>query len=167
MAQLVFIVIGLVTLIAALGVVTTRNMVHAALFLIVTLFGVAVMYVLLSAGFFAVVQVVIYIGAISILFIFAVMLTRNIGATDQSGINRGWLLALFLSLVLFVGVFLALQPWSGFTTLAPPLANNAPTIQELGMALVSANGYVIPFEIASVLLVAAMVGAIYVAWGRK
>jgi len=111
--------------------------------------------------------VVIYIGAISILFIFAVMLTRNIGATDQSGINRGWLLALFLSLVLFVGVFLALQPWSGFTTLAPPLANNAPTIQELGMALVSANGYVIPFEIASVLLVAAMVGAIYVAWGRK
>jgi NADH-quinone oxidoreductase subunit J len=165
--QLVFIVIGLVTLIAALGVVTTRNMVHAALFLIVTLFGVAVMYVLLSAGFFAVVQVVIYIGAISILFIFAVMLTRNIGATDQSGINRGWLLALFLSLVLFVGVFLALQPWSGFTTLAPPLANNAPTIQELGMALVSANGYVIPFEIASVLLVAAMVGAIYVAWGRK
>jgi len=53
--QLVFIVIGLVTLIAALGVVTTRNMVHAALFLIVTLFGVAVMYVLLSAGFFAVV----------------------------------------------------------------------------------------------------------------
>jgi NADH-quinone oxidoreductase subunit J len=165
--QLVFIVIGLVTLIAALGVVTTRNMVHAALFLIVTLFGVAVMYVLLSAGFFAVVQVVIYIGAISILFIFAVMLTRNIGATDQSGFNRGWLLALFLSLVLFVGVFLALQPWSGFTTLAPPLANNAPTIQELGMALVSANGYVIPFEIASVLLVAAMVGAIYVAWGRK
>jgi NADH-quinone oxidoreductase subunit J len=165
--QLVFIVIGLVTLIAALGVVTTRNMVHAALFLIVTLFGVAVMYVLLSAGFFAVVQVVIYIGAISILFIFAVMLTRNIGATDQSAINRGWLLALFLSLVLFVGVFLALQPWSGFTTLAPPLANNAPTIQELGMALVSANGYVIPFEIASVLLVAAMVGAIYVAWGRK
>lgn len=165
--QLVFIAIGLVTLIAALGVVTTRNMVHAALFLIVTLFGVAVMYVLLSAGFFAVVQVVIYIGAISILFIFAVMLTRNIGATDQSGINRGWLLALFLAVVLFVGVFLALQPWSGFTTLAPPLANNAPTIQELGLALVSANGYVIPFEVASVLLVAAMVGAIYVAWGRK
>lgn len=165
--QIVFIVVGLVTLVAALGVVTTRNMVRAALYLIVTLFGVAVVYVLLSAGFFAVVQVVIYIGAISILFIFAVMLTRNIGSKEQPGINRGWLLALFLAGVLFVGIFLAFLPWPGFSTTAPPLASNAPTIQELGLALVSPNGYVIPFEVASVLLVAAMVGAIYVAWGKK
>ncbi len=165
--QIIFLLTAAVTLGAALMVVSARNMVRAALFLIVTLFGVAVLYVLLNAGFFAVVQVVVYIGAISILFIFAVMLTRNISAPEQPVINRGWLLAVFLAVVLFVGVFLALQGWSGFSTLAAELPNDTSTIQQLGVALVSPNGYLIPFEVASVLLVAAMVGAIYVAWGKK
>lgn len=165
--QILFIVVGLVTLGSAIMVVSTRNMVRAALYLIVTLFSIAVLYVMLNAGFFAVVQVVIYIGAISILFIFAVMLTRNVMAWDRSAVNRGWLLAAFLAVVLFAGIFLAFQGWAGFSTLPPTLVDDTPTIQQLGLALVSPDGYVIPFEVASVLLVAAMVGAIYVAWSRK
>jgi NADH-quinone oxidoreductase subunit J len=165
--QIIFLVIGAVTLAAAVLVVTTRNMIRAALYLIVTLFGVAVLYVLLSAGFFAVVQVVVYIGAIAILFIFAVMLTRNLIMEKGYAVNKGWPLALLLAVVLFVGVFLALQGWSGFASTAPELVSDTATIEELGRALVSPDGYVIPFEVASVLLVAAMVGAIYVAWGRK
>ena len=70
--------------------VMTRNLVHAALWLIVTLFGVAVLYAILDAGFLAVVQVVIYIGAIAILFIFAVMLTRKEMRDRGEQQNQGW-----------------------------------------------------------------------------
>jgi NADH-quinone oxidoreductase subunit J len=165
--QILFLIIGLVTLGSAVMVVTTRNMVRAALYLIVTLFSIAVLYVMLNAGFFAVVQVVIYIGAISILFIFAVMLTRDVMSWENRATNRNWLLAAFLALVLFSGIVLALVNWPGITAQAPALADDTPVLQELGRALVSPDGYVIPFEVASVLLVAAMVGAIYVAWGKK
>src|SRR5574340_1167440 len=88
--QIIFLVVGAVILGSALMVVTTRNLVHAALWLIVTLFGVAVLYALLNAGFLAVVQVVIYIGAIAILFIFAVMLTRMDQREGFPQLNRGW-----------------------------------------------------------------------------
>ena len=76
--QIVFILVAILTLGSALMVVTTRNLVHAALWLVVALFGVAVFFVLLHAGFLAVAQVVIYIGAIAILTIFTIMLTRRV-----------------------------------------------------------------------------------------
>ncbi|MGW8224503.1 MAG: NADH-quinone oxidoreductase subunit J, partial [Anaerolineales bacterium] len=76
--QVVFLITAVVSLGGAVMVVTARNLIHAALWLILTLFGVAVMYGLLSATFFTVIQVVIYIGAITILMIFAIMLTRRI-----------------------------------------------------------------------------------------
>ena len=75
--QIVFLIVALVTLFSGLMVVTTRNLVHAALWLVATLFGVAITYALLNASFLAVVQVVVYIGAIAILFIFAVMRVLN------------------------------------------------------------------------------------------
>ncbi len=77
--EIIFLVVALVTLYAALEVVTTNNLIHAALWLIVTLFGVAAIFALLSAPFLAVVQVMVYIGAIAILMIFAIMLTRGVG----------------------------------------------------------------------------------------
>jgi hypothetical protein len=83
--QLIFIIIAAISLGGALMVVTTRNLVHAALWLILTLFGVAVLFVLLNAGFLAIVQVVVYIGAIAILMIFAIMLTRQVmGGVDNT-----------------------------------------------------------------------------------
>ena len=78
--QIIFIVCSAIVLGGALLVVTTRNLFHAALFLILSFFGVAGFYVLLEAGFFAVAQVLVYIGAISILVIFSVMLTRGMQA---------------------------------------------------------------------------------------
>jgi NADH-quinone oxidoreductase subunit J len=80
--QIIFIAAATVTLVAAFFVVSTKNLIHSAFWLILALFGVAVTYVLLQAGFFAVVQVVVYIGAISILFIFAAMLTRILCGID-------------------------------------------------------------------------------------
>jgi len=85
--QVVFLITAVVSLGGAVMVVTARNLIHAALWLILTLFGVAVMYGLLSATFFTVIQVVIYIGAITILMIFAIMLTRRI-RQEPSGRSR-------------------------------------------------------------------------------
>src|SRR3989337_4500895 len=102
--QVVFLVTAVVTLGGAVMVVTARNLVHAALWLILTLFGIAVMFALLNAGFLAVVQVVIYIGAISILMIFAIMLTRRVMQDVGPQLNPGWWIAGLLSVVLFGGL---------------------------------------------------------------
>ena len=86
--QIFFLIVGVVILGSALMVVTTGNLIHAALWLIVTLFGVAVLYAILNASFLAVVQVVVYIGAIAILFIFAVMLTRKEMRDPRSAVEQ-------------------------------------------------------------------------------
>jgi NADH-quinone oxidoreductase subunit J len=165
--QIIFLIIAIFTLGAALMVVSTRNLVHAALYLIVTLFGVAVLFALLNAAFFTVVQVVIYIGAISILMIFAIMLTRRVMQDTGPVLNPGWWLAALLALGLFGGLTWLLSQWSGFSMAMPELPPGTDPLQQLGVALVSPNAYVLPFELASVLLLAALVGAIVIAWERR
>ena len=165
--QFIFLVTAAVTLLAAIQVVTRHNLVHAALFLIVSLFGVAVFFVLLEAGFLAVVQVIVYIGAIAILLIFGVMLTRRL--TDESvpaaNIGYGW--AAVIAGILLFSLVAMLSLWPSFNTEAPRLPSADDTIIELGKALVSPNAYLIPFEVASVLLLAALVGGIYISWLRR
>ena len=165
--QILFIIVAAITLIAGLSVVTSRNLIHSALWLILTLFGVAIFYVLLDAGFFAVIQVIIYIGAIAILFIFAAMLTRRVMQDTGPQTNPNWWLGALIALLLFAGIALVLVNWQGFNTAAPELSNASGRINQLGLALVSPDQYVLPFELASILLVAAMVGAIYVAGEKK
>ena len=165
--QITFLIVALVTLITGVLVVTTRNIVHAALWLVATLFGVAITYALLNASFLAVVQVVVYIGAIAILFIFAVMLTRKDMRDQGPQMNRNWWLGALLSVATFAGLISLLRGWNGFSQTASAYPSDFDAISELGNALVSPAGYVLPFEVASVLLVAALVGAVYVAFNRK
>jgi NADH-quinone oxidoreductase subunit J len=165
--QIVFLLTAIVTLGSALMVVTDRNLIHAAFWLILTLFGVAVFFVLLNAGFLAVAQVVIYIGAISVLMIFAIMLTRRLAIEPGSQTNHNWGWAALIAVVLFGGLAWMLSSWQGFSTPMPALSPEANPLVRLGEALVSPNAYVLPFEVASVLLLAALVGAIMVAWERK
>jgi len=165
--QIIFLITAVVTLLAALMVVASRHLVHSALWLILALFGVAVLYVLLDAGFFTVAQVLIYIGAIAILFIFAVMLTRRDMRDSGPQHTPGWWLAAILAALMFAGVMIMLISWTGFSTPLPALAADADTLSRLGLALVSPDGYLLPFELASVLLVAAMIGAIYVSLAKK
>lgn len=166
--QIIFFLTGALILGSALMVVAARKLLHAALWLVVTLFGAAVLYALLQANFLAVVQVVVYIGAIAILFIFAVMLTRR-EMRDQGPQTRpNWWLPALLGLLVLAGmVFLIVnQPNVGRTAQALP--QGLDTLQALGTALVSPNAYVLPFEVASILLLAALVGAVYIAGvGRK
>ncbi len=165
--QLIFLLVALFTLSSGFMVVTTTNLVHAALWLVSTLFGVAVTFALLNAGFLAVVQVVVYIGAIAILFIFAVMLTRKDIRDQGPQMNRGWWVGALIAVLVFVGLFFLLQGWNGLSKTAADIPSSFDAISELGNALVSPNAYVLPFEVASVLLVAALVGAVYVAFNRK
>ena len=165
--QIVFLLVALFTLGSGVMVVTTRNLVHAALWLVATLFGVAVAYAVLNASFLAVVQVVVYIGAIAILFIFAVMLTRKDMRDQGPQMNANWWFGALLSVLVFIGLFFLLQGWSGLSKTASDIPTGFDAISELGTALVSPTAYVLPFEVASVLLVAALVGAVYVAYNRK
>jgi NADH-quinone oxidoreductase subunit J len=165
--QIIFIFVALFTLGSGLMVVTTGNMVHAAFWLVSTLFGVAVTFAVLHASFLAVVQVVVYIGAIAILFIFAVMLTRKDMRDRGPQLNRNWWFGALIAVLVFAGLFLLLQGWDGLSRTAAPYPADFDAIAALGEALVSPNAYVLPFEVASVLLVAALVGAVYVAFNRK
>ena len=165
--QIIFLLVALFTLGSGLMVVTTGNLIHAALWLVSTLFGVAVVFAILNAGFLAVVQVVVYIGAIAILFIFAVMLTRKDMRDQGPQMNRNWWFGALIAVLVFAGLFFLLQGWSGLSTTAAAIPAGFDAISELGNALVSPDAYVLPFEVASVLLVAALVGAVYVAFNRK
>ncbi|MFH1186455.1 MAG: NADH-quinone oxidoreductase subunit J [Chloroflexota bacterium] len=165
--QLVFLGVGAIILISALLVVTSRNLIHAALWLIVTLFGVAILFALLNAGFLAIVQVVIYIGAIAILFIFAVMLTHKDMRDRGRQLNRAWWLSAIVAALSFGGLVWMLQGWSGFDKSAAALPADFDAVGSLGNALIAPDAFVLPFEVASVLLLAALIGAVYVAFTRK
>jgi len=161
--QIIFLIVAVGIVGSALMVVTTRKMIHAALWLVAALFGVAILYAILQAGFLVVVQVVVYIGAIAILFIFAVMLTRRDMRDQGSQSRKGWWVAALLALLTFGGLAFILSQWEGFSKLAAEIPTDADTLGALATALVSPNAYVLPFEVASVLLLAALIGAVYVA----
>jgi NADH-quinone oxidoreductase subunit J len=161
--EIVFLLTGAVILGSALMVVTTRKILHAALWLVVTLFGVAVLYALLQANFLAVIQVVVYIGAIAILFIFAVMLTRRDLMERGVQTRPNWWIPAVLGLLILTGLVLLIFSVPGVDRTATPMPVGLDPVLALGNALVSPDGYVLPFEVASVLMLAALVGAIYVA----
>lgn len=165
--QIIFLITAGFTLGSALMVVTARNLIHAALWLVSTLFGVAVTYALLNANFIAVVQVTVYIGAIAILFIFAVMLTRRDLRDSGPQMNKNWWAGALLAVLTFAGLAFLLQGWSGISKTAAALPSDFDAISALGEALVSPDAFVLPFEVASVLLLAALVGAVYLAFNKK
>jgi NADH:ubiquinone oxidoreductase subunit 6 (subunit J) len=164
--QILFLISAVATLGAALTVVTAHNLVHAALALIATFFGVAILFVLLQAGFLATGQVVLYIGAIAILIIFAIMLTRRVMQDSGPQTNQQWWLAALLSLALFVALWVILQQVPALQNVTGSQPIPSDSIQRLGFGFVDPNQYMLPFELASVLLLIALVGSIVIA-GEK
>ncbi len=158
LSHVLFVLFGLMVLGGAIAVVTVRNLFHAALWLMLVFFGMAGFYVLLEAPFFAAAQLFIYMGAIGILIIFAIMLTRAFMRQPMPRANEQWWLAALLAAVLLgVMVFLILQ------NIRPDIMAEAVpenTIHILGVTLVDPTGYALPFEVASVLLVMALIGAV-------
>jgi len=140
---------------------------HAALWLVLALGGVAASFALLEAGFFALIQVAVYIGAIAILIIFAVMLTRRVMEDTGPQVNKNWPVALVAAGGTLAGLVYLLSQWQGFLSPAQTMPAAGENLVQFGQALVSPTGYLVPFEVASVLLVAALIGAIFVAGEPK
>jgi NADH-quinone oxidoreductase subunit J len=109
----------------------------------------------------------VYIGAIAILFIFAVMLTRREMLDKVAQTRSNWWLPALLGLLILAGLVFLILGQPGFGQSAAPLPEGIDTLRSLGTALVSPDEFVLPFEVASVLLLAALVGAVYIATGRK
>ncbi len=165
--QIVFLLTSAAILGAAFMVVTSRRVLHSALYLVATLFGVAAIFAILQAGFFAVAQVIVYIGAITMLIIFAVMLTRQVMNDSGPQQNYLWWAGAGAALVVFGGLAGVLLSWAPFRQPIGEFESSGQTAVLLGQALVSPTGYVVPFEVASILLLAALIGAIYIARDRK
>ncbi|HLF28030.1 MAG TPA: NADH-quinone oxidoreductase subunit J [Anaerolineae bacterium] len=162
--QLIFLFFALLLLAGAAAVVTMRNLFHAAQCMAFCFFAVAGLFVLLQADFLAVVAVLLGIGAIAILIIFAIMLTRGVGV-GAPGLTRRWPLALAIVVILFGLLTIVFTGFAWSTTQPPPVGDDA--IEALGIALVDPNQYLLPFEVAGVMLVATLIGSIYIARGRK
>jgi NADH-quinone oxidoreductase subunit J len=165
--QIIFLLVAVGTLASAVMVVSVRRIMHAALWLVLALMGVAVLMALLETRFFAIIQLLVYIGAIAILIIVSVMLTRRIMEDDGPQIIRYWPVGAVAAAALLAGLVGVLSTWSRFGTSTRTVAAGGEDIRAFGLALVNPSGFMIPFEVASILLLAAMIGAIFVALERK
>ncbi|SOD95034.1 NADH-quinone oxidoreductase subunit J family protein [Spirosoma fluviale] len=173
MVQLAFYFFAALTLGGALAVLLTRNVLYAAFFLLLTLFGVAGLFVLASADFLAIAQIMIYVGGVLVLVIFGVMLTHKPerpADTNSQQPNRiisasrfakgaGWIIPVLVVGALFVALQTLLAR-ANFSLLDQPAGwqNTTPVIGKQLM-----TEYVVPFEIAGILLLASLVGATYLA----
>ena len=158
-AQAVFYALAGVAVVSALLVITRRNPVHSAIWLIITLLSVALLYLQLQAEFIAAVQIILYIGGIMVLFLFVIMLVNLDVALRQEQFNRQWGVAGLAALLLAgeLGAVIYLGRGTMALPQAPPGALQ-PNTELIGSALYQA--YMLPFEIASLLLLVAMVGAV-------
>jgi NADH-quinone oxidoreductase subunit J len=163
MSLVVFVVVALVAVGSALGLVLRRNPIHGALFLVVNLGSIAVFYLMLGAEFLAAAQVIVYAGAIMVLFVFAIMVL--IPGKEETGPDprrRLRLWALPAGGLLFLHVRGWVLFWGGATPAAGPPAPGG--VEAIGRLLFT--DYLFPFELTSVLLLAAMVGVLLLARRR-
>ena len=154
MSESLFVLAAILTLGGGIGVVATRNVVHAALFLLVSLVAVAGLYLLVFAEFLALVQVLIYGGAIVIVLLFAIMLTRSHDYPRISD-NPQRPLAIVAGLAVF-GVLAAAFLWK----IPPESSAEGPGLSALGNSLFT--NWALPFEVVSLVLLVALIGAIVI-----
>ena len=153
-----FWIIAVVAVVSALGVVFLRNVFRAALSLVLCFLMVAGLYVTLSADFLAAVQILVYVGAISVLIILAIMMTRDV---QQGSPSNKMKIPVFVTVVIFLGIMIfTVTKTSWQISGEAPLA---PTTAPLALKLFSETGFILPVEIAAVLLLAAVLGAIVIA----
>src|SRR5688572_24535267 len=156
--DLVFYLLASLTIVSAAGVAFSRTIIYSAISLLGALLGAGALYVLLNADYVAVTQLLIYIGGVLVLILFAVMLTSKIGEKGHSNPSVGILPGLgLLAVVLGVFTFVAVRaPWK--TTGNLETAQTAKTIGDLFLA-----EYLLPFEVASLVLLSSLVGAVVIA----
>jgi NADH-quinone oxidoreductase subunit J len=161
MATIVFFIFAIIAVAAAWGVVTSKNIVHSALFLALSFSGVAVLYILLNAEFLAAVQILIYTGAVSIMVVFAVMLTLRGDISESSQTTKKWGWGALVGALVFAMIALVILTNEEWRILPMP-AMTGGTVELSNLLL---QWYMIPFEAAAILLTIALIGAVILAKG--
>ena len=159
----VFWILSALTVLGALAAVLLKNTVHCALAVTVAFAGLALLYLQLDAQFAGFAQILIYIGAVAILVVFAILLTRGSETPKQGIFSRSW----FTGMTIAAGVF-AVLGWAVIQSMRVfPRQDEAPavTVNQIGNALI--DRYVLPLEIVALLLTAALIGAVIVAMHEK
>jgi len=151
-----FLILAVITLGSALALVLSKNIVHSALFLVLSFIGVAGLYLLMQASFLAAVQILVYGGAIAIVLVFGVMLTqrRNMSSTNLFNRKQGIVFGVVLALLVVISKIIWLNKWESVAVIKTTVNN---------IATVMLQQYVLPFEIVAILLLVAMIGAIVLA----
>ncbi|WP_434511611.1 NADH-quinone oxidoreductase subunit J family protein [Desulfitobacterium sp. AusDCA] len=163
MATIVFFIFAIIAVASAWGVVTSKNIVHSALFLALSFTGVAVLYILLNAEFIAAAQILVYTGAISIMVIFAVMLTVRGDVQESNTETNKWLWGTGVAGILFVLIALVILTNENWRVLPMP-TDTGGTVELANLLL---QWYMVPFEAAALLLTIALIGAVILAKGVK
>ncbi len=154
--HLAFWSLSVITIGGALMIILSRNLIHAVIFLILSFIGVAGLFLTLSADFLALVQILVYVGAIAVLMLFAILLTPR-AARDNAETPLRYPAAVLMGLIIAAGAFVALETdWGSMRDEAIGMQAKV-----IGESLI--NRYVLPFEIGAVMLTAALVGAIALA----
>jgi NADH-quinone oxidoreductase subunit J len=156
--EIAFAIISATTLVSAIAAMSLRNPVHCALCLAVTLAGLAAFYLQLSAQFVGFAQILVYIGAVAILIVFAILLTRS-ESTPQPVISRSWVVGIFIAVVVFGVLARCVSTSPAIRHELPDKAS--PAVKEIGSQLMTR--YVLPLEIIGLVLTAALIGAVIIA----
>jgi NADH:ubiquinone oxidoreductase subunit 6 (subunit J) len=157
--NLVFMMIAVVTIAAAVAAMSLRNLVHCALSLTVAFVGLAMVYLQLDAQFAGFAQILVYVGAVAILIVFAILLTRSSEPPQQSVLSPGWAAGLAVSVAVLAVLVWAVNHSVVMKPNIPPKPEA--TVKQIGDALM--NKFVLPLEVVGLLLTAALIGAVIVA----
>jgi NADH:ubiquinone oxidoreductase subunit 6 (subunit J) len=159
-ASIIFYLVAALIIFTALKMVLSTNLVHSALFMAATFLGIAMIYILLNADYLAIVQIMVYVGAISILFVFGVMLTKRTGMEDSNPFNRYKLSAIVVAAALFL-VFV--KTIFGAQLTPSTAAAEGSTVTSIAYLLL--GDYAVAFEISGVSLLVSTIGAIVIGKG--
>jgi len=160
----IFFIFAIMAIAAAWGVVTSKNIVHSALYLALSFAGVAVLYVLMNADYLAAVQLLVYAGAISIMVVFAVMLTLRGDVRESNPENRVWGWGALISTLMFIMIAFVILTNVDWRILPTPWTSGGSATD---ISLLLLTKFMIPFEAAAVLITIALVGAVILAKGVK
>ncbi len=159
MALYIFLTLAVVSVITALLMVFTKNPVHSVIYLILTFFSIAGQYIMLNAQFLAVVHIIVYAGAIMVLFLFVLMLL-NLNADTEPQKSRGWKIGAAIAAGLLLVTLVGALRGSIQVNIPAEANGEVGLVENLGIVLFT--DFVVPFEIAGILFLAAMVGAVLV-----
>ena len=154
-----FAIIAVVTIAAAVAAMSLRNLIHCALAMVGAFGGIAALYLQLGAQFVGFTQVLVYIGAVAILIVFAILLTRGGEATEKNLFSNSWIWGVAVTVAVFATLAWAIRHSLAIESTPAPQADA--TVKQIGDALMTR--FVLPLEVIGLLLTAAMIGAVIIA----